>query len=174
MILKLLMNKFYNYSYFTVILKLRNLTMTKAALFLFVAVATTTLYSCGNSEPKSEGNPFTTEDVKGTTTADAANGEAIYKRACASCHMAGGDGIANVYPPLAKSDYLANRENTIKQVIKGSSGEMVVNGKTYNNAMPPQQLNDDEVAAVLTYVYTNMGNSGTPVTAAEVAAVRAK
>jgi nitrite reductase (NO-forming) len=149
--------------------------MTKAALlFLFVAVATTTLYSCGNSEPKSEGNPFTIEDVKGTTTAAAANGEAIYKRACASCHMAGGDGIANVYPPLAKSDYLVNRENTIKQVINGSSGEMVVNGKTYNNTMPPQQLNDDEVAAVLTYVYTSMGNSGTPVTAAEVAAVRAK
>jgi nitrite reductase (NO-forming) len=144
--------------------------MTKAALFLFIAVVTITIYSCGNSEPKAEGNPFA---IEGSTTT-AANGEAIYKRACASCHMAGGDGIANVYPPLAKSDYLANRENTIKQVIKGSSGEMVVNGKTYNNAMPPQQLNDDEVAAVLTYVYTNMGNSGAPVTAAEVAAVRAK
>jgi nitrite reductase (NO-forming) len=146
--------------------------MTKAVLFLFIAVVTTTIYSCGNSEPKTEGNPFATDGS--TTAAAAADGEAIYKRACASCHMAGGDGIANVYPPLAKSDYLANRENTIKQVIKGSSGEMVVNGKTYNNAMPPQQLNDDEVAAVLTYVYTNMGNSGAPVTAAEVAAVRAK
>ena len=147
--------------------------MTKAAIFLFTAVTAAALYSCGNSEPKAEGNPFAIEGSN-TSSPDAANGEAIYKRACASCHMAGGDGIANVYPPLAKSDYLANRENTIKQVIKGSSGEMVVNGKTYNNAMPPQQLNDDEVAAVLTYVYTNMGNSGAPVTAAEVAAVRAK
>jgi nitrite reductase (NO-forming) len=51
---------------------------------------------------------------------------------------------------------------------------MTVNGKEYNNTMPPQQLTDDEVAAVLTYVYTNMGNTGTAVTPAEVKAVREK
>jgi nitrite reductase (NO-forming) len=136
-----------------------------AFLLLFAA-------SCGSSANKDEAPPFTASD--GATTAKAPAGDDIYKRNCASCHMAGGDGIANVYPPLAKSDYIADRERAIMQVIKGSSGEIVVNGKTYNNTMPPQQLNDEEVAAVLTYVYTNMGNSGTPVTAAEVAAVRAR
>lgn len=88
--------------------------------------------------------------------------------------MAAGEGIPNVYPPLAGSDYLADRERAITQVIKGSSGEIVVNGKKYNNTMPPQQLNDEEIAAVLTYVYTHWDNNGQAVTADEVKAVRAK
>ncbi|GAA4462424.1 hypothetical protein GCM10023093_09000 [Nemorincola caseinilytica] len=128
--------------------------------------------SCGSSESTTDKQPFSTDDVK--AEASKPGGEDIYKRACAQCHMAGGDGLPNVYPPLAGSDYLANREKTILQVIKGSSGEMVVNGKTYNNTMPPQQLNDEEVAAVLSYVYTNMGNTGTAVTIDEVKAARAK
>jgi hypothetical protein len=48
--------------------------MTKAVLFLFIAVVTTTIYSCGNSEPKTEGNPFATDGS--TTAAAAADGEA--------------------------------------------------------------------------------------------------
>jgi nitrite reductase (NO-forming) len=121
--------------------------------------------ACGGSNKQAE---------SGSQASTPASGEDIYKRACASCHMGSGDGIANVYPPLAKSDYLTDREKTIHQVIKGSSGPMTVNGKEYNNTMPPQQLTDDEVAAVLTYVYTNMGNTGTAVTPAEVKAVREK
>lgn len=130
--------------------------------------------SCGSTESTTDKQPFTTDDLK---TADSKpTGESIYKRTCAQCHMAGGDGIPNVYPPLAKSDYLADKEKTIQQVIKGSSGKLVVNGKEYNNTMLPQNLNDEEIAAVLTYVYTNgiMGNNGTAITAEEVKAVRAK
>lgn len=120
------------------------------------------------------GGDTNTPDSGTAKTSVPASGQDIYARACASCHMGSGDGIANVYPPLAKSDYLADREKTILQVIKGSSGPMVVNGKQYNNVMPPQQLNDEEVAAVLTYIYTNMGNAGNVVTSAEVKAVREK
>jgi nitrite reductase (NO-forming) len=39
--------------------------------------------------------------------------------------------------------------------------------------MPAQQLNDEEVAAVLTYVYSSWDNGGGTVTAEEVKAVRA-
>ena len=141
--------------------------------FLGTLAALTTLFaiSCGSNENKDDKPPFTASE---TETASAPTGEDIYKRACASCHMAGGDGIENVYPPLAKSDYISDKERAIHQVIKGSSGEIVVNGKKYNNTMPPQQLNDEEIAAVLTYVYTNMGNGGGTVTAEEVKAIRAK
>ena len=72
------------------------------------------------------------------------------------------------------SEFITDKEKTIGQVIKGYTGEMVVNGKKYNSTMPAQQLNDDEVAAVLTYVYSNFGNGGTSVTAGEVTAARAK
>lgn len=98
----------------------------------------------------------------------------IYNRTCVSCHQSDGQGMQNVYPPLAKSDYLADKEKTITQVIKGSSGEIMVNGKKYNNTMPPQQLNDEEIATVLTYVYGNFGNSGGTVTPEDVKTVRAK
>lgn len=104
----------------------------------------------------------------------AASGDAIYNRTCITCHQAHGEGIPNTFPPLAKSDYIANRENTIRQVIKGSSGEITVNGKKFNNTMPPQQLSDEEIASVLSYVYSNFGNSGSAVTAEEVKGVRAK
>lgn len=71
------------------------------------------------------------------------------------------------------ADFLANKEGVIEQVINGRSGELVVNGEKYNNTMPPQNLSDEEIASVLTYVYTEF-NGGGSVTAAEVSAVRAK
>ncbi|MBL7691112.1 MAG: cytochrome c [Flavipsychrobacter sp.] len=125
--------------------------------------------SCGGDNTTGK-NPYQTGE---SASAATQSGESIYKTNCASCHMAGGEGIEKVYPPLAKSDYLADRKRAITQIIKGSSGEIVVNGQTYNNTMPPQQLDDAQIAAVLTYVYTNMGNTGTAVTAEEVKAVRA-
>jgi len=125
--------------------------------------------SCGGGDNAGE-NPYQTGE---TATAGAKSGESIYKTNCASCHMASGEGIDKVYPPLASSDYLKDKTKTIHQVIHGSSGEIVVNGKTYNNTMPAQQLNDEEVAAVLTYVYACWDNGGATVTADEVKAVRA-
>ncbi len=148
-----------------------HLSKIKIAGLVSVAVAAIFVASCGSSENKEAPPPFSAD---GTAVTSAPKGEDIYKRVCASCHMAGGDGIANVYPPLAKSDYIADKERAITQVIKGSSGEIIVNGKKYNNTMPPQQLNDEEVAAVLTYVYTNMGNTACTITADEVKAIRAK
>ncbi len=104
----------------------------------------------------------------------ASSGEDVYKRTCVSCHMANGEGLANVYPPLAKSDCINDKEKTIMQLINGSTGEMTVNGKKYNGTMPPQQLNDEEIADVLTYVYNSFGNSCGTVTVDDVKAARAK
>jgi nitrite reductase (NO-forming) len=131
-----------------------------AALVLFMAA------SCGSDQPKEEAT------TAAPAAAAAPTGLDIYKRSCASCHMAAGEGIENVYPPLAYSDYLKDKTRAIHQVINGSSGEIVVNGKKYNNSMPAQQLNDEEIAAVLTYVYSCWDNGGATVTAAEVKAVR--
>jgi nitrite reductase (NO-forming) len=78
-----------------------------------------------------------------------------------------------VFPPLAKSDFLVDKEKTISQVIHGYTGKLVVNGKEYNNTMPPQSLSDEEVANVLTYVYGSFGNDGRTVSVEEVKAVRA-
>ncbi len=125
------------------------------------------IYSCGNNSGQSESAGAPAATAKGS-------GEAIYKKTCITCHQANGEGLPNTYPPLAKSDFLVDKEKTIGQVIKGFSGELTVNGKKYNSSMPPQQLTDDEIASVLTYVYSNFGNSGGVVTADDVKAVRTK
>lgn len=139
----------------------------KLTSILVAGVTVIVLAACGGQNKEGR-KAFSTQEE------GAVSGEAIFKKTCVSCHMADGKGVENVYPPLAGSDYLTDRDRAIMQVIKGSSGEIVVNGKKYNNSMPPQALNDEEVAAVLTYVFTDMGNNGSAVTVEEVKKVREK
>jgi mono/diheme cytochrome c family protein len=104
---------------------------------------------------------------------DINKGKTVYTKTCIACHQATGAGIPGAFPPLAKSDYLnADVNRAIKQVIKGSNGPITVNGKKYTTPMPAQALSDQQVADVLTYVYSNWGNSKKVVTLAMVKAQR--
>jgi nitrite reductase (NO-forming) len=49
-----------------------------------------------------------------------------------------------------------------------------VNGKKYNQVMPPQPINDQQIVDVLNYVRNSFGNKGKAVTMAEVKAVKKK
>jgi nitrite reductase (NO-forming) len=111
-----------------------------------------------------------------TKAQQAQAGGILFKGTCSTCHQDNGQGLADVFPPLAKSDYLlADPTRAIEVVLNGLSGPVTINGKTYNSVMPPMsQLNDDEVANILTYTLNNWGNSGPAVTAAQVAQVRAR
>ena len=62
----------------------------------------------------------------------------------------------------------------LSYVIHGLNGPITVNGKKYNSAMTSQGLNDQQVADVLTYVYSSWGNNKTKVTPAMVKAQRGK
>jgi len=101
-------------------------------------------------------------------------GEALFAGTCSTCHQPNGAGLPGVFPPLAKSDWLAKDPTKgIGVVLRGLTGKVTVNGQEYNSVMPPMsQLNDDEVANILTYVHNSWGNDGKQVTAAEVAAQR--
>jgi len=93
------------------------------------------------------------------------NGKTIYNKVCMACHQMNGAGIPGAFPPLAKSDYLnADVNRAIKQVLNGSLGAIIVNGKKYTTPMPKQVLNDEQIADVLTYVYGNWGNNKEVVT----------
>src|SRR5690606_13764052 len=100
---------------------------------------------------------------------------ATYKRICAACHQAEGQGMPGTFPPLAKSDYLASAsaEKLAGHIVHGLSGPLTVNGNTYNGAMPPMAfLTDDEIASVLTFVRASWGNNLPPVSSDDVAQAR--
>ncbi len=116
-------------------------------------------------------------EAMGTLTTDQqiAAGEVLFQGTCSTCHQANGAGLLGVFPPLAQSDYLmADKTRSIAIVINGLTGPVTVNGLEYISVMPPMsQLNDDEIANILTYVRNAWGNEGEAVSAAEVASVRA-
>lgn len=100
-------------------------------------------------------------------------GKQVYSKTCFACHQSEGQGLGTVFPPLANSDYFKGDINKgIDAVIHGLSGEIVVNGSTYNSVMPKQALTDEEVANVITFITNNWGNDKTEVTAVMVKARR--
>lgn len=83
----------------------------------------------------------------------------VYKNNCANCHQKKGEGLAALYPPVANSDFLANKNAVICLIRYGQQGPIVVNGKPYNRPMPGQpHLSDLEVAELVTYIYKEWGN----------------
>jgi len=103
-------------------------------------------------------------------------GEALFAGTCSVCHQANGQGLEGVFPPLAGSDLLAKDPHRAPRIVlNGLSGAVTVNGKTFNSVMPPMsQLNDDELANILTYVTHSWGNNGYRYSAGELAETRRK
>ena len=94
-------------------------------------------------------------------------GRKVYARQCAMCHGDEGKGQAPMMPPLAgnRSIVMASPVNSIRMVLNGGYPP----GTSKNprpHGMPPfaHLFNDEDVAAVLTYVRVAWGNTGTPVT----------
>lgn len=102
-------------------------------------------------------------------------GQSLFAGTCSVCHQANGAGLPGVFPPLAKSDYLAaDLKRSMSVVLHGLSGKITVNGSEYNSVMPPMnQLNDDEIANILTYVNNAWGNAGGRILTDDVKKVRA-
>ncbi|MEO7127606.1 MAG: cytochrome c [Rhodoferax sp.] len=146
-----------------------------SALFVFgvVYIARTAL-----DTPASWGDGRSAAELQGApplAAGAAVDGAAVFASHCAACHQATGAGLPGVFPPLAGSDWVAGKEATlIAIVLHGINGPLTVKGNPFNGAMPTfqGQLQDPEVAAVLTYVRSQWGNTGGPITADAVAAVR--
>ncbi len=110
----------------------------------------------------------------GPARAAPPDGAALYWMNCASCHQPDGRGLAGAIPPLARSDYLhADVRRAIGVVLGGASGSITVNGSRFAGVMPAfDHLADGDVAAVLSWVLQEWGNSGPTVMVRDVGAVR--
>lgn len=98
-------------------------------------------------------------------------GRKVYVAQCVMCHGDNGRGQPPAYPPLAgnQSITMETPVNSIRMVLNGGYPP----GTKKNprpHGMPPFShiLNDDEVAAVTTYIRVAWGNTGTPVNAKQV------
>lgn len=110
---------------------------------------------------------------KGEVGAGGQDGGTIFATVCAACHQADGRGLPGAFPPLRGSDFLmADKERAIRILLGGLKGEIKVNGTVFNSEMPKPPVDDAQIAAVLSYVRTNLGNKGDEVTLEEVTAVR--
>src|SRR5260221_3645838 len=90
-------------------------------------------------------------------------------------HQHRGYRLPSLLPPLAGSDFLnADKTRAIKIVINCRQGELIVNGRKFNNSMPKFPLRDDDIANVLTFVYNSFGNAGLEVKPEEVKTLRAQ
>jgi mono/diheme cytochrome c family protein len=111
------------------------------------------------------------------SAAPAGNGQALYIVHCAACHQSTGEGLPGVFPPL-KGSGVVNKDDASKHiqvVLNGMQGGRA-GGVVYAAPMPPfaGTLNDSEIAGIIDFERSSWGNHGTPVTAVQVGAERAR
>jgi cytochrome c6 len=91
------------------------------------------------------------------------DGKALFQKNCAACHQASGKGIPGAFPALAGNGFVQGKASDVAAVLlKGRGG------------MPDfsDSLSDRDIATVLSFVRGNWGNQGTPLSEAEVVALR--
>jgi mono/diheme cytochrome c family protein len=102
-------------------------------------------------------------------------GKTVYDNQCATCHGANGEGKPPHYPPLAgnQSIQMSSAVNAIRMVLNGGYPPGTA-GNPRPYGMPPfaQSLNDNEIAAVVTYIRTAWGNRGAPIGAVDANKLR--
>ena len=103
-------------------------------------------------------------------------GTAIYSDECSACHGADGKGVAYLFPSLASSSNVrsADPASLIRVLLEGARS-VATAGEPTSPGMPSfaWKLNDDEAAAVLTYVRNSWGAAAPAVTADQVKSGRA-
>jgi mono/diheme cytochrome c family protein len=95
-------------------------------------------------------------------------GREVYKNICQACHQPDGRGQDRIAPSLIGSAFaLAAPEIPARILLNGKEGPI--------GLMPPvgSVLGDDQIAAVLTYVRREWGQTGSAVEPASVKTIRA-
>lgn len=109
------------------------------------------------------------------TDARMVAGEAIYLDNCAACHAASGEGVPRLFPALKGTGSVQSEDPTtlIRVILRGTRA-VATDAAPTGPAMPAfgWRLNDDQTAAVVTYMRNAWGNAAAPVTTAAVRRLR--
>jgi mono/diheme cytochrome c family protein len=104
-------------------------------------------------------------------------GQRLFNQNCVACHQQTGQGLPGVFPPLDNTRWVTgSEERLIRLVLHGMVGPIEVRGNQYNGVMPAfgQQMNDEQMAGVLTFIRQAWTNEASAISADEVARVRAQ
>ena len=96
-------------------------------------------------------------------------GQEVFEVNCAQCHRANGEGLPATFPALNKNPYVVGPpEPVIATVLNGRKGSL--------GQMPTwkDNLDDQQIAAVVTFIRQAWSNRAPAVTPAMVAATRSK
>ena len=120
------------------------------------------LASCTTSGPQHHKNP------------QAAKGEALYLVSCAACHQANGQGLEGIAPPLAGTRWASESEERLARIVlHGLRGSITVADKEYNLEMPALGFfNDQDIAAILTYIRAAWGKPAESVSEETIGKIR--
>lgn len=103
-------------------------------------------------------------------------GKGVYDLQCLSCHMDNGLGAPRMSPSLSKSKFvLGTKTKAIRIVLRGSDEFTGMPERNFKNPMAPlNNLTDQQIADVLTFVRNSFGNRASIITPGDVKYVRAR
>ncbi len=92
-------------------------------------------------------------------------GRDLYVKTCSACHQPDGKGIPDAFPALAGN-----------ALVQGNVKDFAAVPLTGRGGMPnfSSRLGNATLAQILNYVRNAWGNKGTPISAADIAALRAE
>ena len=101
-------------------------------------------------------------------------GKELFSTVCAACHQPTGQGMEGLAPPLVDSEWVLGSDQRLARILlHGVKGKLNVKGKVWELEMPGLPFFDDEqIAAVLTYIRRDWDHAADPVNPATVKKVR--
>ncbi|MFT6632076.1 MAG: mono/diheme cytochrome c family protein [Bacteriovoracaceae bacterium] len=106
---------------------------------------------------------------------DSNRGQRLYNQLCARCHKPDGSGMMQT-PPLSGSKIVQDSPSSaLKIMVRGLTGKIERNGKSYNSIMPSfRMIPHKDLAHVLNYIRNSFGNEATGEDIHHVEVVKAK
>jgi mono/diheme cytochrome c family protein len=100
-----------------------------------------------------------------TLAAAQPTGEQLFNDNCAACHQKTGAGVKGAFPALAGDKFVTGAPAVVATTVLVGRGGM----PAFRN-----DLSDDQLAAILSYIRSAWGNKAAPIKVAEVAGARAR
>ncbi len=103
-------------------------------------------------------------------------GKRLYEVSCGGCHQNDGGGKMGVASPLSGSEWVLGADDVLIRIaLDGIRGPIEVKGVRYQLEMPAMRhvYDDEQMAAILTYMRRAWGNRGIPVSPRAVGEIRA-